>query len=171
MTSHKKPRKQLRGFFMPVVHLLECDLRCAHAKNALVTGDVTSDEVGLQRQLRVDVACQCRINRHPSHGVFKYRGVGFSRPLRWARLRTRTSKPFNRCISWLLRLQRMLHHGPASGKHASVHVKTPNAACAQAHCLVEFGAATAFATAHFLKFPDLTFSPFFSKESGSISHF
>jgi hypothetical protein len=58
----------------------------------------------------------------------------------------------------------MLHHGPAPGKHASVHDETPNATCAQAHCLAEFGAATAFATAHFLKFLDLTFSPFFSKE-------
>jgi len=149
---------------MPVVHLIECDLRCDHAKNALVTGGVTSDEVGLQRQLGVDVACQCRINRYPSHGVFKYNIIGVSRPLRWARLRTRTSKPFNRFIAWCIRLPRVLHHGSAPGKHASVHDETPNATGAQAHCLAEFSAATAFATAHFLKFLELTFSPFLSKE-------
>ena len=61
-------------------------------------------------------------------------------------------------------LPRVLHHGLDPSKHASVHAETPNAACAQAHCLAEFGAATAFATAHFLKFLDLTFSPFLSKE-------
>lgn len=149
---------------MPLVHLLECDLRCVYAKNVLVAGDVTFDEVGLQRQLRVDVACQCRINRYSSHGVFKCNVIGVSRPLRWARFRTRTSKSFNRFIAWCIRLPRVLHHGLDPSKHASVHAETPNAACAQAHCLAEFGAATAFATAHFLKFLDLTFSPFLSKE-------
>ena len=149
---------------MPVVHLLECDLRCNHAKNILVTGDVTTDEVGFQRQLGIDVACQCRISRYTSHGVLKYNIIGASRPLRWARLRTCTSKPFKRFIAWRIRLPRMLHHGPAPGKLASVHTETPNTACAQAYCLAEFSPATAFATAHFLKFLDLTFSPFFLKE-------
>ena len=66
---------------MPVVHLLECDLRCNHAKNVLVTGDVTTDEVGLQRQLGIDGDYKCRFNRHSAHDVFKYNAIGLSRTL------------------------------------------------------------------------------------------
>jgi len=58
----------------------------------------------------------------------------------------------------------VLHHGPDLCRHSTIVDETPNATCTQAHRLAELGAATAFAAAYFLKFPELTFSPFLSKE-------
>jgi hypothetical protein len=58
----------------------------------------------------------------------------------------------------------VLHHGPDLCEHSTIVDETPNATCAQAYCLAELGAATAFAAAYFLKFQELTFSPFLSKE-------
>jgi hypothetical protein len=58
-----------------------------HAKIVLVTGDVSFDEVGLQRQLRIDDAYPCSATRLPQHDAFKYNAIGVSRPLWWAHIR------------------------------------------------------------------------------------
>jgi hypothetical protein len=65
----------------------------------------------------------------------------------------------------------MLHHGLASYKHPTGLDETPNASCAQAYCLAELGATTAFATAHFLKFLNFSSGAFVSKQGRSMSRF